>query len=156
MSGSRWVITPSWLSGSLRAFLFSSYMYSCHLFFISSGPVRSIPFLSFIEPIFAWNIPLVSLVFLKSSLVFPILLFSSISLHWSLRKGILSFLAIHCNSAFRCIFPFLLSLLLLFFSQLFVRPPQTIIFSFCISFSWGKKKRKDTSECRVAMNSKER
>ena len=25
----------------------------------------------------------------------------------------------------------------LFFSQLFVRPPQTAIFLFCISFSWG-------------------
>ena len=36
---------------------------------------------------FAWNAPLVSLIFLKRSLVFPILLFSSISLHWSLRKA---------------------------------------------------------------------
>ena len=35
MSGSRWVITPSWLSGSLHSFLYSS-MYSCHLFLISS------------------------------------------------------------------------------------------------------------------------
>ena len=31
----------------------------------------SIPFLSFINPTFAWNIPLVSLIFLKRSLVFP-------------------------------------------------------------------------------------
>ena len=84
VSGSRWVITPSWLSGSWRSFLYSSSVYSCHLFFISSVSVRSIPFLSFIVPIFAWNIPLVSLIFLKQSLVFPILLFSSISLHWSL------------------------------------------------------------------------
>ena len=38
----------------------------------------------------AWNVPLVSLIFLKRSLVFPILLFSSISLHWSLRKAFLS------------------------------------------------------------------
>ena len=44
-----------------------------------------IQFLSFIEPIFAWNIPLVSLIFLKRSLVSPILLFASISLHWSLK-----------------------------------------------------------------------
>ena len=34
----------------------------------------------------AWNIPLVSLIFLKKTLVFPILLFSSISLHSSLSK----------------------------------------------------------------------
>ena len=42
----------------------------------------SIPLLSFIMPIFAWNVPLASLIFLKRSLVFPILLFSSISLHF--------------------------------------------------------------------------
>ena len=54
-------------------------LYSCHLFLISSASVRSILFLSFIEPILAWNVPLVSLIFLKRSLVFPILLFSSIS-----------------------------------------------------------------------------
>ena len=90
MSGSRWVITPSWLSGSWRPFLYSFSVYSCHLFLISSASVQSIPFLSFIEPIFAWNAPLVSLIFLMRSLVFPILLFSSISLHWSLRKAFLS------------------------------------------------------------------
>ena len=68
MSGSRWVITPSWLSRSWRSFLYSSSVYSCHLFLISSASVRSIPFLSFIEPIFARNVPLVSLIFLKRSL----------------------------------------------------------------------------------------
>ena len=79
MSGSRWVITPLQLSG-LWTFLYSSSVYSCYLL-ISSASVRSIPFLSFIVPIFAWNIPLVSLIFLKRSLVFHSLLFSSISLH---------------------------------------------------------------------------
>ena len=83
MSGFRSVITPSWLSGSWSSFLYSS-VYSCYLFLISSAFVRSIPFLSFIEPIFAWHVPLVSLLFLKRSLVFPILFFSSISLHWLL------------------------------------------------------------------------
>ena len=78
MSCSRWVwvITPSWLSGSWRSFLYSSSVYSCYLFLISSASVRSLPLLSFFEPIFAWNVPLVSLIFLKRSLVFPILLFS--------------------------------------------------------------------------------
>ena len=108
-------------------FLYSSSVYSCHLFLISSASVRSIPFLFFIEPIFAWNIPLISLIFLKRSLVFPILLFSSISLHWSLRKALLSvflfFGTLHSNGN---IFPFLLCFSLLFFSQLFVRPPQTL------------------------------
>ena len=69
ISGSRWVITPSWLSGH-DLFLYSSSVYSCHLFLISSASVRSIPFMSFIEPIFAWNVPLVSLTFLKRSLVY--------------------------------------------------------------------------------------
>ena len=73
MSGSRSVITPSWLSGSWRSFLYSSSVYYCHLFLIYYYFVRSIPFLSFIEPIFTWNVPLVSLIFLKRSLVFPIL-----------------------------------------------------------------------------------
>ena len=60
MSGPRWVTTPSWLSGSWRSFLYSSSVYSCYLL-ISFASVRSLPFLSFIVPIFAWNVPLVSL-----------------------------------------------------------------------------------------------
>jgi len=70
-------------------FLYSP-VYSCHSFFLSSASVRFIPFLSFIVPIFAWNVPLIPLIFLKRSLVFPILLFSSIYLHWSLRKAFLN------------------------------------------------------------------
>ena len=88
---------------------------SCHLFLISSAFVRCIPFLSFIEPIFAWNVPLVYPIFLKRSLVFPILLFSSISLHWLLRKAFLSLLAILWNSAFRYLY---LSFSPLFFASL--------------------------------------
>ena len=69
ISGSRWEITASWLSGSWRSFLYIYSVYSCHLFLISPVSVRSIPFLSFIEPIFALNFPLVSLIFLKRSLL---------------------------------------------------------------------------------------
>jgi len=131
-------LLTSWLSGLWRSFLYSSSVYSCHLFLISSASVWSIPFLSFIEPIFAWNVPLVSLIFLKRSLIFPILLFSSISLHWSLRKAFLALLAILWNlHSDAYIFPFLLCFSLLFFSQLFVRPPKTAILLFCISFPWG-------------------
>ena len=104
MSGSRWVITPSWLSGSWRSSLYSSSVYCYHLFLTSSASVRSVPFLSFIVPTFAWNVPLVSLIFLKRSLVFPILLFPSIYLHWSLRKAFLSLLAILWNSAFKWVY----------------------------------------------------
>jgi len=64
-------------------------------------------------PICAWNVQLVSLIFLKRSLVFPLLLFSSISLHWSLRKAffknhsLLVFGTLHSHGY---IFPFLLCL----------------------------------------------
>ena len=37
MLGSRWVITPLWLSGSWSLLLYSSSVYSCHLFLISSA-----------------------------------------------------------------------------------------------------------------------
>ena len=47
MYGSRHVITPSWLSRSLRPFLYSSSVYSCHLFLISSASVKFLLFLSF-------------------------------------------------------------------------------------------------------------
>ena len=92
-------------------------VYSCHLFLISSASVRFIPFLSFIEPICAWNIPLVSLIFLKRSLVFSHYVVSSICID---RWGRLSYLSLlffgtlHSNG---CIFPFLLCFLLLFFTH---------------------------------------
>ena len=101
MSDSRWVITPMRLSGSWRSVLYSAFVYSCHFFLISSAFIRSLPFFPFIEPTFTWNIPLISLIFLKRSLVFFVLLFYSISLHWSLRKAFLSQLAILWNSVFK-------------------------------------------------------
>ena len=138
MSGSRWVITPSWLPGSWRSFLYSSSVYSYHLFLISSASFRSMPFLSFIVPIFAWNVPLVSLIFLKRCLVFSILLFSSISLHWSMKKVFLSLLAIFWNSAFKWVYLYFSPLP--FTSLLFTaacKASSDNHFAFCISFSWG-------------------
>ena len=136
MPGCRWAITPLWLSRSLRLFLHSSSVYSCHLFLISYASARSISCLSFIEPIFAWNVPLVSPIFLKRFLVFPILLFSSITLYHSPRKALLSlfFGTLHSDGY---IVTFLHCLSLLFFSQLFVRPLWKAILLFCISLSWG-------------------
>ena len=43
--GCRWVTTPLSFSGSWWSFLYSSSVYSCYLFLISSAFVRSIPFL---------------------------------------------------------------------------------------------------------------
>ena len=136
MSGSRWVITPLWLSGSWRCFLYSS-VYSCHLFLVSSASVRSIPFLSFIVPIFAWYSLGVSH-FLEKSSRLP---HSVISLflctdHWG-RLSYLSLLFFGFLLSNGNIFPLLHCFLLLFFSQLLGRPPQTAILFSCISFSWG-------------------
>ena len=104
-------------------------------FLISSASVKSIPLLPYILLTFAWNVPLVSLIFLKISLVFPILLFSSISLCWSLRKvfylSLLFFGTLHSDGY---IFPFLLCLSVLFFSRLFVRPPQEPFCNFAFLF----------------------
>ena len=100
MSGSWWVTTPLWLSGLLRLFLYSSSVYSCHLL-VSSTSVRSLPFLSFIMFILAWNVTLIALVFLKRSYpcyCFP--LFSCI-VHL-IRPSYL--LAILSNSAFSWVY----------------------------------------------------
>ena len=86
----------------------------------------------------SWNSPLVSLIFLEQSLVFLFILFSFLSLNCSLKKAFLSLFAILWNPAFTLfVFPFLLCLLLIFFSQLFLRAPQTTILSCCTSFFLG-------------------
>ena len=134
VSDSRWVITISWLSWSLRPFLYSS-VYSGYLFLISSllldlchfSPLlcpslheifpccaKSLQLCPTVQPhglqptrllrlldspgknigvgchAVLQNVPLVSPIFLKRSLVFPILLFSSISLHCSPKKPFLT------------------------------------------------------------------
>ena len=58
MSGSRWVITPPWLSGSWRSFLYSS-VYSCHLLISSASlvPYHFCPLLSsYLHEIFSLGI----------------------------------------------------------------------------------------------------
>ena len=50
MSFSRWVITPSWLSGSWWNFLYSSSVYSSHLFLKSSASVRYYHFCPLLSP----------------------------------------------------------------------------------------------------------
>ena len=55
MSGPRWVITPLWLSGSWRSFLYSSSVYSCHLILGLLGPYHFCPLLSpCLHEIFPW------------------------------------------------------------------------------------------------------
>ena len=127
MSVSKWMITPSWLSGSLRSFLYNS-VYSCHLFSIFSASVKSLPFYC---AQYCMKCSLDILIFLKRSLVFPILLFSSIPLHSLITAE--GFLISPCISLELCIqmgISFLFSFAFNFSSQLFVRPPQTTILPF--------------------------
>ena len=58
MSGSGWMLTPSWLPGSLRSLLYKSSVYSFYFFLISSASIRSLRFRSFIVPMFGWNVSL--------------------------------------------------------------------------------------------------
>ena len=90
---------------------------------------------AYLNPTFA-HLSLVSLIFLKPSLVFPILSFSSISLHWSLRKAFLFLFAVLWNSAFKSVY--------LSFSPL---PLASLLFSAICKFQnsllggkWLKKK----------------
>ena len=115
-----------------------SSVYFCHLFLISSASVRSLLFLSFIIPIHAWCVPLISPSYLKRSLILPILLFSSISLHCSFKKVFLSLLAVLWNSEFNWVY-FPLSPLL-FISLLFssiCKAPSDNLFAFLDFFFFG-------------------
>ena len=69
---------------------------------------------------------------LSPSIVF--LYFFALNAEEGFLISLLFFGTLHSNGF---IFPFLLCLSLLFFSQLFVRPPQKIILPHCISFSCG-------------------
>ena len=81
--------------------------------FCSSASLRSILFLSFIVSILAWNVPLVFLIFLMRSLVFPILLLSSIFFFAFITEegfsyiSLLFFVSLHSGGY---IFPFILCL----------------------------------------------
>ena len=112
-------------------------MHSCHLFLISSASVRSIPSVlywahlcmkcslgisNFLEEISSLSHSVVFLYFFAPITEEGFLISPRYSLELCIQMGM---------------FPFLLCFLLLFFSQLVVRLPQTTILLFCISFSWG-------------------
>ena len=133
ISGARWVITPLWFES------LSSSVYFCHLFKIFHFcQVHTISVLycahlcmkcslgisNFLEEISSlWHsIVFVYFLALITEEVFPIS--PCYSLELCTQMGI-------SNPN-----PFLLCLLLLFFSQLFYSCLQTAILLFCISFSW--------------------
>ena len=138
MSGCRWIIISLWLSRSLRPFLYSSCVYSCHLFLISSASIKSSLFSLYhahpcMKCLFAISNFLEEISSLSHSIAF--LYFLALFI----KEG---FLISPCYSLELCIrlglfFPFSLFFFLLFFLQVSVKPPQTITFPSCISFSLG-------------------
>ena len=118
----------------LHFLLYRSSVYSCHLFLITSASVGSLPFLSFIEPIFACSLGICSFLdeisSLSHSVVFPLFLCIDC---WG-RVSYLSLLFCGTLHSRGYIFPFLLGFSLPFFSKLFVRTPQTPICFFAFLF----------------------
>ena len=114
-------------------------MYPFHLFLISSASTRCISFLSFTGLIFGRNVTLTFSIFLKRSLVFPLLLSYSSFIHCSLKKAFLSLHAILWNSACNWLYLSLSPLLFspLLFLQLFAKSPQTTTLPSCFSFPLG-------------------
>jgi len=97
----------------LWLFLYSSSVYSCCLFLIFSASVMSLPFLSFIVPTLAWNVPFISLIFLNRSLVFPFCCFPLFLCFVYLRKS--SYLSLLFSGTLQFVFPFLPGLSLLIY-----------------------------------------
>ena len=138
MSGSRWVITPSWLSGSWRSFLYSSFC-------VFLPPLLNIFCFCYVQNI---SVLYWAHLCMKCSLSISNFLEEVSSVSHSIvfvflctdHRGRLSYLSLlffgilHSHGY---IFPFFLCFSLLFFSQLFVRPPQKAILLSFISFSWG-------------------
>ena len=123
----------------MRIFLYISSVFSCHLFLISSASVRSIPFCPLLSPSLHEMFLGISH-FLERDLqsfpfyCFPLSFFALIPEEGFLISPSCSLeLSIQMGISFLFSFAFLLVL----FSLLFVRPPQTTILIFCISFPWG-------------------
>ena len=76
------------------------------------------------------------LIFLKRSLIFPVLLFPSISLHWCLRKAFLSLLSVLWNSSFKWAYLFFspLPFAYLLFSEICKGSSDNHFASFCFFF----------------------
>ena len=111
-------------------------MYSFYLSLISSASTRFLPILSFIVLIFGQNVPLISPVFLKRSLVFPHLLFSSSFMHCSLKKAFLSLYAVLWHSVFSGMY-LSLSRLLSLFSLAICKGSSDKHFAFLLFFFFG-------------------
>ena len=140
ISGSRWVITPSWLSGSWRSLLYSFFVYCCHLFIISSASVRSIPSLLYCDHC-CMKFTLGISYFLEeiSSLSHSIVFLYFFALIMEEGFLILTLLAILWNSAFKWVY--LSFSPVPFASLLFTaicKASSDNHFAFLYLFSWGR------------------
>ena len=121
-------------SSSLQSFT-ASGSFPVSQFFASGGQRIAVSTSASVLPVNIHDCYLGISIFLKKHLVFPIPLFPTVSLHCSLKKAFVSLLAVLWNSSFCWVYLSLFPLhLLLFFPQLFVRPPQTTTLSSFISF----------------------
>ena len=131
MSVSRWVIRSQWLSGSLRSFF-------VQFFYVFLPPLLNIFCFCQVHTISVLYCACLCMKcslgvsnFLEDIQSFPFYCFPLLLCIVHLgRLSYLSFLFFGTQYSDGFIFPFLLCLLLLFYSQLFVRPPQTAIFPF--------------------------
>ena len=119
----------------IKNFLYSSFVYSCHLFLISSflfGPSSFCPLLCpSLHEMFSWYLQFSW----RGLLSFPFYCFPLFLCIVQLRR--LCFLSLLFSGTLHSVgyvFPFVLCLSL-FFSQLFVRSLQMTILPSCISFS---------------------
>ena len=137
MSGSRWVILFDYLvcEDLFCTVLLCILAISSQYLLLLLGPYHFCPLLSpSLHEMFPWYLKFSG----RDRESFPFCclpLFLCID-HWE-RLSYLSLLFFGTLYSDVYIFPFLLCFSLLFFSQLFVRPPQTGILLFCISFPWG-------------------
>ena len=120
MSRSRWVTIPLWLFGSLRPFLYTSFVYSFYHFLISSASVWSLQFLPllcpFLHEMFPWYLQFTW----RNLLSFPVYSFSLFLCIVHLRgPPYLSFLFSGTLYLVEYIFSFLLCLCFSFFDSYF-------------------------------------
>ena len=130
--------TPSWLSRSLRSFLFSSSVYSFHLSLISSTSVRFFTVSVLYCAHLGMKVSFDSSNFLEEiSNLFPFCFPLYLCIVHTERPSCLSLLSSGALCLVGCTFSFLLCFLLLFFLKLLVKPPQTIPLPSCFSFYLG-------------------
>ena len=114
----------------------SYHLYSCHLFLITSFSVRSLPFLSFIMPILAWNVPLWSPIFLKRSLVSPYSFPLFLGIVHRKRSSCLSLLFSGTLHSLQYIFNFRFSSFLRYLLSLLRQPLCLLPFFFSLQQFW--------------------